>query len=223
MTREEEKKLAQAMEKAGASEEKIRLRNRFVEEFMGLVVSMAKKYKDIHRIETPIDDLIQYGIFGLIKGAEKFNWRKGCRFSTHAYWWIKQEMALNVINNEFFIGLPYYVAMNEEFFEKNNYKIIKDPLVFHFIPDENSFSAFEEIEERDYSQKFWEVVENNLKDEREKFIIRERYKNTDKKTLKEIGGDLNITEERVRQIENKALSRLRRKSCFFKNQIKRLK
>ncbi len=98
--------LAQVIE-TGTDVEKERATNKLVECNLRLVVSIAKQYKN-HNL--PIEDLIQEGNIGLIKAVERFQWRKGFRFSTYATWWIKQAMGQHVLKRKRMIRLPAHAA-----------------------------------------------------------------------------------------------------------------
>jgi RNA polymerase primary sigma factor len=84
-----------------------RARNKLIESNLRLVIFIAKKHKS-HNV--PLEDLIQEGNLGLIKAIERFDYKKGFRFSTYATWWIKQAISQHVLKRKRMIRLPAHVA-----------------------------------------------------------------------------------------------------------------
>lgn len=82
-------------------------RKKLIESNLRLVISIAKKHKG-HNI--PLEDLIQEGNIGLLKAIERFDWKKGFRFSTYATWWIKQAIGQHVLKRKRMIRLPAHAA-----------------------------------------------------------------------------------------------------------------
>ena len=97
--------LFQAYEAGGDTAPKAR--KKLIECNLRLVVSIAKQYKG-HNI--PIEDLIQEGNIGLMKSIERFDWKRGFRFSTYATWWVKQAIGQHVLKRKRMIRLPAHAA-----------------------------------------------------------------------------------------------------------------
>ncbi len=98
LTREEEVELAK---KAEAGDH--RARNRMIQSNLRLAISVAKKYQ---QKGCSLEDLIQESNMGLIKAVNRFDWRKGFKFSTYAYWWIKQSVRTHIASQATDIKLP---------------------------------------------------------------------------------------------------------------------
>jgi len=90
-----------------ATPDAMKIRKHLVECNLRLVVSIAKQYKG-HNI--PIEDLIQEGNVGLMKAVERFDWKRGFRFSTYATWWIRQSIGQHVLKRKRMIRLPAHAA-----------------------------------------------------------------------------------------------------------------
>jgi len=102
LTFKDEQSLAKRIAKGDHS-----ARQRMIESNLRLVVSIGKRYMNRG---LPFSDIIEEGNIGLIKAVEKFNWRKGFRFSTYASWWIKQSIERAIINQGKLIRLPVHVV-----------------------------------------------------------------------------------------------------------------
>jgi RNA polymerase primary sigma factor len=238
-----------AVELKAADAELIEVKNRMISSNLRLVVSIAKNYQ--HR-GLSLLDLIDEGNIGLIEAVERFDYTRGCRFSTYGTWWIRQAIIKSLADKGRVIRIPihmlntikkcYFVAKQltqelgrdpkpEELAEKLGMeaKRVKEIMklsqetasldttvdednVTHLsdlIKDENVVEPFEEV----FSMALQETLGDVLKNlsQREITIIQLRYglNGEGPRTLEETGKLLGITRERVRQIQEKAIQKLK--------------
>ena len=247
LTAEEELDLAMRME-AGDIEAKKKL----AEANLRLVVSIAKRY--VGRGMSLLD-LIQEGNLGLIKAVEKFDYKKGFKFSTYATWWIRQAITRAIADQARTIRIPVHmvetinklIRVSRQLLQelgreptpaeigkemgfseekvREIQKISQDPVSLEtpigeeedshlgdFIPDEDAPAPAEAASYTLLKEQLSEVL--GTLTEREEKVLRLRFGLDDgrTRTLEEVGKEFNVTRERIRQIEAKALRKLRHPS-----------
>jgi RNA polymerase primary sigma factor len=102
LTREEEITLSQAIEKG----DKL-ARDRMIQSNLRLAISIAKKYS---KMGCPLEDLIQESNIGLMKAVDRFDWRRGFKFSTYASWWIKQSVSRHLTSHKSTVRIPAHAS-----------------------------------------------------------------------------------------------------------------
>jgi len=255
LSREEEKELAKRIEQGDEE-----AREKLASANLRLVISIAKKYRGYG---LDFLDIIQEGNIGLMKAIDKFDWRKGYKFSTYATWWIRQSI-LKALNNESrTVRVPSHVtSLNRkidsfinDYKEEHGEKPSTDQIAEELDVDKSKVRKARRAKKESVSldkplredegesealgdvladentpqpekEAFGDMLEDRLKgllnkalSDREKQILKLRYGLEDYQplTLEEVGDVFDISRERVRQLQDRAIDKL--KDPKFKDQL----
>ncbi len=248
LTAAEERELAKRIEKGDAEARNILARSN-----LRLVVSIAKKYVG-RSPDLTLLDLIQEGNLGLFRAVDKFDWKKGYKFSTYATWWIRQAITRALADQSRTIRIPVHmvetIAKYKQVSRRLSQALGRDPqpeeiaiemgvepekvyqiekinqdtlslenpigsdddeksTLGDFIADDRIPSPVQESSERILSEQVKEILSGLSPKERKILEMRHGLMDGVYHTLEEVGREFGVTRERIRQIEAKALEKIR--------------
>lgn len=235
MTPERERELAERMKSDTLTQrEKESIQKEILEGNLRFVITVAKQYQN-QGLDFP--DLIAEGNLGLMKAIQNFDWTKNLRFISYAVWWVKQSILQSLNDNARTIRLPVNVVQDLHRAKKeieNTGGVLEDrfqnlpsmiDLDMHINEDGDTLIDIIKNNDAEMPDEIFntkDVLKQKLMglldslDDRERVIVEDYFGlSGTPRTLEDIGGDFNLTKERVRQIKEKALRKLRNDSSIL--------
>lgn len=232
MTPERERELSELMCSGTLNEREVqKIQEELLKGNLRFVITVAKQYQNQG---MELSDLIAEGNYGLLKAIKNFDWFKKLRFISYAVWWIRQSILQSLNENSRTIRLPVNVVQElyreKKIMEKTG-KDLPDKFttlpsiidldrqinedgdtLLDVIPNDGSYQPDEVFNSQDaLKERLLSIM--NILDERERLIIEDYFGMSGQtRTLEDIGNDFKLTKERVRQIKEKALRKLRNES-----------